>query len=102
MYLKLFSLILFSLTSWSMIVIDVRTEDEWKTGHLDGAINIEWQDILKISSTYKKDEEIYLYCRSGNRSGKANKILIDAGYINTINAGSIKEAGELLGINIIN
>ena len=102
MYLKLFSLILFSLTSWSMVVIDVRTEDEWKTGHLDGAINIEWQDILKISATYKKDEEIYLYCRSGNRSGKANKILIDAGYINTINAGSIKEAGELLGINIIN
>ena len=85
-----------------MVVIDVRTEDEWKTGHLDGAINIEWQNILKISSTYEKDEEIYLYCRSGNRSGKANQILIDAGYINTINAGSIKEAGELLGINIIN
>ena len=69
---------------------------------LDGAINIEWQDILKISSTYKKDEEIYLYCRSGNRSGKANKILIDAGYTNTINAGSIKEASELLSINIVN
>ena len=57
MYLKFFSLLFFSLTSWSMVVIDVRTEDEWKTGHLDGAINIEWQDILKISSTYKKDEE---------------------------------------------
>lgn len=85
-----------------MVVIDVRTEDEWKTGHLDGAINIEWQDILKISSAYKKDEEIYLYCRSGNRSGKANKILIDAGYTNTINAGSIKEASELLSINIVN
>ena len=102
MYLKLFSLILFSLTSWSMVVIDVRTEDEWKTGHLDGAINIEWQDILKIPPTYNKDEEIYLYCRSGNRSGKANKILIDAGYVNTINAGSITEASELLDINIIN
>ena len=37
-----------------MVVIDVRTEDEWKTGHLDGAINIEWQDILKILLTYKK------------------------------------------------
>lgn len=84
-----------------MVIIDVRTEDEWNTGHLVGAVNVEWQDILKISSTIKKDEEIYLYCRSGNRSGKANKILIDAGYLNTINAGSIKEASELLGINII-
>tara|TARA_E500000178_G_scaffold23852_2_gene22086 strand:- start:98 stop:406 length:309 start_codon:yes stop_codon:yes gene_type:complete len=101
MYLKLLSLLIFSLTSTSMVIIDVRTEDEWNTGHLDGAVNVEWQDILKISSTIKKDEEIYLYCRSGNRSGKANKILIDAGYLNTINAGSIKEASELLGINII-
>ena len=57
------------------------------------------QDSLVIKF---KDEEIYLYCRSGNRSGKANIILIDAGYQNTINAGSIKEASELLGINIIN
>ena len=102
MYLKLLSLLLFSLTNSAMVIIDVRTEDEWKTGHIDGAINIEWQDILKISSTINIDEEIYLYCRSGNRSGKANQILIDAGYINTINAGSIKEASELLSINIIN
>ena len=85
-----------------MTVIDVRTESEWNTGHLEGALHIEWQDILNLSSDINKDEEIFLYCRSGNRSGKANKILIDAGYINTINAGSIKEAGELLGINIIN
>jgi phage shock protein E len=102
MHIKLLSLLLFSLTSTSMVIIDVRTEDEWKNGHLDGAVNIEWQDILKIPSTINKDEEIYLYCRSGNRSGKANKILIDAGYQNTINAGSIKEASELLGINIVN
>ena len=73
----------------SLTVIDVRTEDEWKTGHLDGALHIEWQDILELSSAYPKDEEIYLYCRSGNRSGKGNKILIDAGYINAKNAGSI-------------
>jgi phage shock protein E len=85
----------------SMTVIDVRTEAEWDTGHLEGALHIEWQDILNISSDIQKDEEIFLYCRSGNRSGKATKILIDAGYINAKNAGSIEDASELLGIKII-
>ena len=84
-----------------MAVVDVRTEAEWNTGHLEGALHIEWQDILKISSSIRKDEEIFLYCRSGNRSGKATKILIDAGYINAKNAGSIADASETLGIKII-
>ena len=78
----------------AMVVVDVRTEAEWNTGHLEGALHIEWQDIVKISSSIRKDEEIFLYCRSGNRSGKATKILIDAGYINAKNAGSIADASE--------
>jgi len=84
-----------------MTVIDVRTESEWNTGHLEGALHIEWQDILNLSSDINKDEEIFLYCRSGNRSGKATKILLDAGYVNTKNAGSMHDASELLGIKII-
>ena len=84
-----------------MTVIDVRTEAEWKTGHLEGALHIEWQDILKIPSDIQKDEEIYLYCRSGNRSGKATQILLEAGYINAKNVGSIFDASESLGIKII-
>ena len=101
MHLRLLSLIFFSLTSMSVTVVDVRTQDEWNRGHLEGALHIEWQDILQLSSDINKDEKIYLYCRSGNRSGKATKILEDAGYINVINAGSIQEASKLLGINII-
>ena len=84
-----------------MTIIDVRTESEWNTGHLEGALHLEWQDILNISSDIKKDEEIFLYCRSGNRSGKATKILLDAGYVNAKNAGSILNASELLNIKII-
>ena len=102
MHLRLLSLLFFSLTSMSVTVVDVRTQDEWNRGHLEGALHIEWQDILQPSSDINKDEKIYLYCRSGNRSGKATKILEDAGYINVINAGSIQEASKLLGINIIN
>ena len=86
----------------AMVVVDVRTEAEWNTGHLEGALHIEWQDIVKISSSIRKDEEIFLYCRSGNRSGKATQILLEAGYINAKNAGSIFDASESLGIKIIN
>ena len=101
MQFKFLALLLFSLTGMSLTVIDVRTEAEWNTGHLEGAFHIEWQDILELSSDIPKDEEIYLYCRSGNRSGKATKILLDAGYINAKNAGSISEASKLLNTKII-
>ena len=101
MLFRFLMLFTFPLTSMSMTVIDVRTEAEWNTGHLEGALHIEWQDILKVSSDIKKDEEIFLYCRSGNRSGKATKILIEAGYVNAKNAGSILNASELLNIKII-
>ena len=101
MLFRFLTLFTFSLTSMTMTVIDVRTEAEWDTGHLEGALHIEWQEILKISSDIKKDEEIFLYCRSGNRSGKATKILLEAGYVNAKNAGSILNASELLNIKII-
>ena len=92
----------FSIFSYALTVIDVRTLDEWNTGHLESAINIEWQNITSIESNIPKNEKIYLYCRSGDRSGKATKILLDAGYTNVINAGSIEEASSLLDIKIIN
>jgi phage shock protein E len=97
----LLSLIIFSLNGISMTVIDVRTLPEWNSGHLEGAVHIQWQDILEVSPKLPKDEEIYLYCRSGNRSGKATKILQDSGYFNAKNAGSISEASKLLDIKII-
>ena len=103
MNLKLacFLFLSFPLIAQGVLVIDVRTTQEWQSGHLEEAQHIEWQDILSISESVSKDKEIYLYCRSGNRSGKAKKILIDAGYINAINAGSIKEASDLLKSKII-
>ena len=83
------------------IVIDVRTPVEWSEGHLQSSDNIEWQNILSITESVTKNEKIYLYCRSGNRSGKATKLLIDAGYTNVTNAGSISQAGELLDLKIV-
>ena len=82
-------------------LIDVRTPEEFKSGYLEDAINIEWQNIKNLSKEIKKDEKIYLYCRSGNRSGKATDILINLGYKNVKNIGGIKEASESLNLKII-
>ena len=83
------------------VVIDVRTPDEWSSGHIENAMNVEWQDILNITNSVTKDKKIYLYCRSGNRSGRATQTLIDAGYSNVTNAGSLKQASDLLNLNIV-
>ncbi|MEQ8524859.1 rhodanese-like domain-containing protein [Gracilimonas sp.] len=72
------------------VVIDVRTKDEFNSGHLALAthnfdvLNGEFQsklDSLDKSKTY------YLYCRSGNRSGQATKLMKEQGFENVFNIG---------------
>ena len=98
-------ILLFSslLSSNEIIVIDVRSLEEVKTGIIQDAIHIEWmqidKEITKIDLT--KDQPIYLYCRSGNRSGKAAVILEKIGYTNVINAGGINEAAKKLDKKIV-
>lgn len=98
---RIFLIICFLPFVSAEIVIDVRTPVEWSEGHLQSSDNIEWQNILSIKESISKNEKIYLYCRSGNRSGKATKILIDAGFTNVTNAGSMSQAGELLDLKIV-
>ena len=86
------------------LVIDVRSLEEVKTGIIQDAIHIEWtkidKEITKIDIS--KDHAIYLYCRSGTRSGKAVDILKNIGYVNVINAGGIKDAAKKLDKKIVN
>lgn len=77
-------------TTW----IDVRTAQEFSQNHVKGAINIPHENITAGVSELglKKSQIIYLYCRSGNRSGKAKKVLEAAGYQRVINLGGLSEA----------
>ena len=74
-------------------IIDVRTAQEYNEGHLKNAINIPYDEIRDKIKKYvpDKDEKIILYCRSGRRSGIAEKTLKDMGYKNVINAGAYEE-----------
>lgn len=81
------------------IIIDVRSIEEYESGHIKGAINIpvdviELVGIEQIISS--KEKNIIVYCRSGNRSRHAAEILISLGYTNIYDLGSInKWSGEL-------
>lgn len=61
------------------IIIDVRTEDEFTTSHISGAINIPYDEIGE-SSNIDKDKTIFVYCRSGTRSKIAFDKLTKLGY----------------------
>ena len=91
------------VSSNEIIVIDVRSDEEVKTGIIQDAIHIEWTQIDKEINNIDitKDKPIYLYCRSGNRSGKAAVMLEKIGFTNVINAGGIDEAAKKLEKKIV-
>ncbi|MBX7143023.1 MAG: rhodanese-like domain-containing protein [Oligoflexia bacterium] len=81
--------------AWSKIkagalLVDVRSADEFNSGHIEGALNI---PHTEISASLKqigenKGREIVLYCHSGRRAGLARDELIKLGYSNVFNAGA--------------
>jgi len=66
----------------SVQLIDVRTPKEFKEGHIKNAkiINFFDADFLTQMNKLKKDKPLYIYCRSGNRSGKAAAKLKELGF----------------------
>lgn len=74
------------------ILLDVRTEEEYNERNIPGSINISLQKIDSVTAAVKgKDTPLFVYCRSGNRSGKAVKRLKQLGYTQAENIGGIKD-----------
>ncbi|KAF0091247.1 MAG: rhodanese-like protein [Fusobacteria bacterium] len=74
-----------------LIIVDVRTEAEFKSGHIANAILIPNESIGKTRPVLLPDldAEILVYCRSGNRSAQAAKKLIALGYTKVYDFGGI-------------
>jgi len=87
--------------AWPMIqngtlVIDVRSAEEFAGGHLEGAVNIEWDryDDLIAAIGDDKQRQVVFYCRTGNRVGKSIKELESMGYTNIFNATGLEALRE--------
>ncbi|MEY4980950.1 MAG: hypothetical protein RL174_288 [Actinomycetota bacterium] len=85
-------------------VIDVRTADEFATGHLDGALNFDIQgsEFASQIDTLDKAANYVIYCRSGNRAGQAVSYMQENGFTGTLtNAGSVADASAATSIAIV-
>jgi len=71
-------------------LVDVRSPFEFADGTVEGAINIPLDRLQSRLDELKKKEHIVVFCRSGNRSGKALKILNENGFQNVLNGGTWK------------
>ena len=73
------------------ILIDVRSEEEYKLSHLDQAINIP-VDVIEeeiVNYVVDKGTPVILYCRSGNRSSNAAQVLLKLGYYKVYDLGAM-------------
>lgn len=75
------------------LVVDVRSAEEYKAGHLKFAINM---PIDTFETDYKniesfKDKDVVLYCNSGKKSGQAAEILVKNGFQKVYNADGVKQ-----------
>jgi len=77
--------------SADFILVDVRTDSEYKDGRIDGAVSIPVDELEKRAAAElpDKDKMIVVYCRSGVRSANAAAILTGLGYTNVNDMGGI-------------
>ena len=85
-----YAIIVDNLSNPDFVIIDVRTPEEYKSGHVEDAINIDFyaEDFDEQLNKLDRDKIYLIYCQSGNRSGKA---------LNKMKALGFKEVYNMLG-----
>jgi len=86
-----------------VVLLDVRTPDEFAGGHLEGAVNLDFEGgaleaalaDLDPSATYQ------VYCQSGRRSALAVALLLDHGFTQVTDLGGLAAAEQALGLPVI-
>ncbi len=84
------------------ILLDVRTPEEFASGHIPGAVQLTNETFTKEDAEKvikNKKQSIYVYCRSGRRSKQSSQKLVEFGYVNVIEIGGILEYAEKLERN---
>lgn len=71
------------------VLLDVRTREEYAEGHVPGSVNLPLDQLETID--YDKLVPLFVYCRSGARSGRGVEFLKKAGYEKAVNIGGIMD-----------
>ena len=75
-----------------VIILDVREQDEYDSGHIPGAVLLPVGTISEDTAAAiipEKDSVVLVYCRSGNRSKTASNVLTELGYMGIYEFGGI-------------
>jgi len=87
------------MMSGDVIILDVRTQDEYDSGHIPNAICLPVDQVAAQAESVlpDKNQTILVYCRSGARAATASQTLADMGYTNVYNFGGILSwPGEII------
>ena len=77
-------------TTDGAVLLDVRTLDEYRQGHIPGSKNVPLQSLDKVTSfVNNQDTPVFVYCHSGARSSQAVSALQRMGYTNVKNIGGV-------------
>ncbi|MGO4498633.1 rhodanese-like domain-containing protein [Paenibacillus sp. 2RAB27] len=80
----------------NVVILDVREQDEWESGHIPGARHIPLGQIARALNEMDQQQETIVVCRSGNRSGQACDFLSSMGYyVLNMPGGMSKWTGEI-------
>jgi phage shock protein E len=81
------------LDEGDLTVIDVRTPAEFASGHVAGAVNVDFLagDFTDRLAELDRGAAYLLYCQSGNRSAKAAARMADLGFVDLVDAGGVGE-----------
>ncbi len=76
-----------------VIFLDVRTPDEYRTSHIPGSILLPVDEVEARAALLLPDKEmpIFVYCRSGRRSERAARTLMNLGYQHVYNLGGLRD-----------
>jgi len=77
-------------------LVDVRTAGEFASGSVKGAVNIPLDQVERQLSRFKNKPAVVVFCRSGNRSGQAKRILEANGIHPVINGGTWQQVQRMV------
>jgi len=83
------------------VILDVRTVEEYKQGHIKGAKLIPVQVLASQLASVPKDRQVYVYCHSGVRSAKAASVLVGHGFTRVENMIGGIEAWKQAGYPVV-
>lgn len=78
------------------VLIDVRSESEYRAGHVKGSVNIPLQNLKQELPKLKNEKNIIVFCQSGARSARAKSILKQNGFQNVINGGGWRSVNQII------